>query len=133
MKKLLVTLLIALPLLSGCTKDEAKPNPIEFVFCPVADAVMFQLAHGIAAGLECRAPEMIMYDLKKVTIEKMGMCRDSNKAAMGIVSAACKSVGKSLIQYAASGAIPKAWECSPNAAKEKLESLINSQCDKIKI
>ena len=136
MKKLVV-LCITLSL-AGCSKDPAKPNPVQEVGCNLAKTVTLVLSSQMAEALACKQPLAIKADLDEVLV-KMNVCLlESASVGMSVSSSigsvgstVCKMVSNTLFEALTTEKFAK-WQCEGGMVKEKLLSKAAELCDKIK-
>lgn len=120
MKYLLIALVVGL---MGCTEKQK---------CDLATKSMDLLVPGIVVGLECSNAAAIKASLVEVA-EKAGLCKPTDVSALGLGADACKLLGVAVVELAAGNAIPAAWGCKAENAKDKLKEVIQQQCSKLEV
>ncbi len=109
-------------ILSGCTTAS--------IGCRVEKPLVDTLTPLIATQLQCSNSAAISADLTKL-VGTIGLCKPAQEEGKTLPAPICSFLADMVINNLASVAVPSAWGCTAQNAKDTLKAIVMSGCSKI--
>lgn len=118
-------LLFALVMFTAVGCSDKKNNPI----CAIESAVSASVSVALAGPLQCKHPEVIKLDVRAALDKVDGkLCEMSDKALLGPV---CGLLADRVIDLIVGKALPAAWGCSADGAKDAVKAIVVGACNSV--
>ena len=142
--KIVLSLLISLMFVGGCTSSSGSMTPIQAAGCDVESAILGGAATAIATALSCSSVSSVQSSLTtalgnanlcsssqvaSVTASSLKAAKSAAVKPLGIVgNLACPIAVNTIVGFL-SNSIPSAWGCSASTDAASLSTALTAACE----